>query len=123
MEHTHLEDAEALRSLWDDVEILEREARLLRDAAARLTHTVRHHAQTWVAGSPGDPRHLLLEVGAALERCTTIDLVRAGIEDALSSLGFASLPNPSPHPRVAERATLELAARLTRRPGGPICRG
>lgn len=117
MESTRLEDAEALRNLLDDVEILEREARGLLDAAGRLTHTVRHYCRASLGDGPADPRHLLLELGAALERCAAIDARRAGMEDAVGSLGFTAVPNPSPHPAIQARAEIALRERLAARRG------
>lgn len=109
---TPLEDAEALRNLWDDVDSLARDSRRLSDATARLTHTVRRFAQTYVTGTPDDPRHLLTELGVVLELVTAVDLLRSGLEDAIGSLGFALVPKAQPHAALQDRALLALRERV-----------
>lgn len=112
MDTTPLEDAEALRNLWEDVERLARDSRRLADATARLTHTVRRFVQTYVAGTPDDPRHLLGELGAVLELLGAVDLLRSGLEDAIGSLGFALVPKAEPHAALQERALTALRERI-----------
>ena len=106
-----LEDAEALRLLWDNVLTLDHLARQHADLAGRLTHTVRRFAETVVlpqepAGA-ADPRHLLLELGAVLELGNALERTQGALEEALGSLSFAWAPNPA---RVEEIQTRELTA-------------
>ena len=119
MEDTHLEDAEALRLLLDDTISLAHDARQLADLAARLTYTVRRFAETYVAGQPDDPRHLLTEIGAVLERCLAVEHGRIGLADALGSLLFGFVPNPVPHEGIQCREFAALRERLIRR-GHPV---
>ena len=110
-----LEDAEALRILWDDAVALARDAERLTHAAGRLTHTIRRFSELYVGDQPSDPRHLLQELGAVLELCLAIDGARMGMEDSSSFLGFAFVPHPDPHALIAPRAREELRARLSPR--------
>ena len=115
MENVRMEDAEAIRNLWDEVEALARDARRLAELAAGLTHTVRRFAETYTADRPADPRPLLLEVGGALELCQAVDSARSGMEDAMFSLVVALVPRPDPHARIEARARESLRVRLRTR--------
>jgi len=115
MDHTGLEDPEALRLLLEDTISLARDARQLADLLHRLTFTVHRFAETYTTGKPDDPRHLLTEIGAVLERCLAVDLGRVGLEDALGSLRFGFVPNPSPHADIHPKELATLRERLARR--------
>lgn len=128
MEDTHLEDAEALRLLLEDTTALATDAQRLAELVGRLTHTARHFVESYLAGQSGDPRGLLLEMGAVLERCLAVELGRVGLEDVLGSLRVRFVPNPAPHGVIQLRALVGLRLRLVRgghplrrhrRPGPP----
>ena len=117
MDHTRLDDAEAIRILWDSVVILARDAARLGDVAGQLTHTIRRFAETHVAGETDDPRQLLRALGAAAELCDAVNAARQGLEEAAAALGFAFVPNPSPHPLIAAQELAELRERVKGRMG------
>ncbi len=118
MDERRLYDAEALRNLWDGVDRLDREARLLQEATGRVTHMVRLFVTGVVEDQAQDPRHLLLELGAALERCDGVELSRAGITDALDALGFTFAPNPDPQAEIHRSTMSSLRARIAVRVRG-----
>lgn len=113
--NTRLEDAEAMRLLWDDAVAMARDARRLAEAAARLTHTLRRFCELHVQDQPNDPRYLLAEYGAVLELCLAIDGTRIGMEEAASFLGFSFVPKADPHPLIEPRAREELRVRVAPR--------
>ena len=112
MENVRMEDAEAIRNLWDDVEAMARDATRLATVTARLSHAVRRFAEGYTRDQHPDPRPLLLEVGGALELCRAIEGSRSGLEDAMFSLVVAFVPHPNPHPAIEARARESLRARL-----------
>lgn len=119
MTEARLDDAEAVRILWDSVVVLARDARGLTETADRLTHQVRAFAGGLVNGAPGDAKGLLMALGAAAERCEAIQRARCGVEEAASALGFAFVPNPSPHPLVQAQELNELRERIAARTPEP----
>ena len=110
MEETRLDDAEAVRLLWDTAVVMAREARLLTETTDRLTHKIRAFAAEMVEARPIDPRELLAELGAVAALCEGVRGARGGMEEAASALGFAFVPNASPHPLVQAHELAELRA-------------
>lgn len=112
MEETRLDDAEAVRLLWDNCVVMAREARRLTERTDGLTHTIRAFAAGLAQDRPVDPRELLAELGAVAALCEGVRGARAGMEEAASALGFAFVPNASPHPLVQAHELAELRERL-----------
>ena len=117
MSETRLEDAEAIRILWDDTVVLARDARQLTEATDALTHTLRAFAAAMVEGEPVDPRALLAALGVTAALCDAVVRARRGMEESASALGFAFVPNPSPHPVIQAQELAELRERLAGRGG------
>lgn len=115
MSETRLDDAEAVRILWDDTTALARDARRLTETADGLTHTLRAFAASMVEGGPCDPRALLGALGATASLCEAIATTRRGMEASASALGVAFVPNPSPHPMVQAQELAELRERIAGR--------
>ena len=117
MHDTRLDDAEAVRLLWDTAVVMAREARLLTETTDRLTHKIRAFAAEMVEDRPIDPRELLAELGAVAALCEGVRGARGGMEEAASALGFAFVPNASPHPLVQAHELAELRERIAGRRG------
>lgn len=114
MQNTHLEDAEALRLLLEDTALLAHDAHRLLELVSGLSHTVHRVAAACVQGQPVDPRQMLTEIGAVVERCHSVELGRVGLEDALGSLRVAFVPNPTPLEGIQAKELVALRARLVR---------
>lgn len=112
MDSSRLEDAEALRNLWEEIEAMARDAQRLSGVTARLTHTVRHAVKAYTEGRKSYPRRLLLEIGAALELCRAIDEERGGLEEAMGSLVVSFAPHPSAHAGIEAQARESLRVRV-----------
>lgn len=117
MKSARLDDAEAVRILWDYSVVLAREARRLTETADALTHKVRAFASGIVEEKPPDPRPLLEALGAAASPCEAVRGARDGLEEAASALGFAFVPHPSSHPLVQAQELAELRERIRIRRG------
>ncbi len=110
-----LEDAEAIRMLWDNTLVFDTQANQLAGLTGRLIHTVRRFAQGVVDDQPEDPRELLTELGAALETGIALERTQAGLAEALSSLSFAWSPRPPESEPVQLAALRSLRERLRAR--------
>lgn len=114
MSTAQLDDAEALRNLWDETTALAHDARRLADLTQRLSFTTRRFSQTWLDGAPDDPRHLLTECGALAELVMSVDRATRGVEECLEALGFVCVPRPPSDPQLDRTARAELALRVAR---------
>lgn len=112
MSDTRLDDAEAMRNLWDETAALARETRRLTDAAERLSVLTRRFASSYVFIPIEDPRPLLVQLGAALDLCDAVAEARRGIEDAIKALDFAFKPSTTPNRAVQAKALAELKVRV-----------
>ena len=113
MADTRLDDAEAMRNLWDETGALVDKADQLRTVARRLCKETRRFARSYVFLPIEDPRPLLLELGAALELIDEIQRRRALLEDAIRSLDFVFQPNRGGNREIQARALAELKVRIT----------
>ena len=113
MQRQPLEIAETLRTLWEQSEALERSARSLGEAAARLTHASRHVAERHVLQEPPDLLGLLCGAGACAEIGQQVAECSAAISDALGELPLR-LEAEAPS-EVATRATEALRRRVLAR--------
>lgn len=113
MADTRLDDAEAMRNLWDETGALVSTAEQLAAVARRLSVETRRFARSYVFLPIEDPRPVLLELGAALELCEGVQRHRALIEDAVQSLDFAFRPSREGSREIQGRALIELKVRVT----------
>ena len=108
MSDTRLDDAEAMRNLWDETDVLARETARLAVASGRLRALTRRFASSYVFIPIEDPRALLVQPGIAPEPCDAVQDARRGIEDAITALDFAFKPSTTPNRPVQGKALSEL---------------
>lgn len=107
-----LEDAEAIRELWEATLRLDQQSRQLGRITGELTHLVRRFAVSVVEEQPEDPRELLCALGAALEVGLTLEHTQSALAEALSSLSFAWSPRGPESERVQAEALASLRSAL-----------
>lgn len=112
MPDTRLDDAEAMRNLWDETDVLARDAQRLSEGARLLSVLTRRFAASYVFLPIEDPRALLVQLGGVLDLCDAIHRARANIEDAVRTLEFAFKPGLAANNTVQGAALKELKVRL-----------